>query len=269
MDLKNAHDLFALSRGDKVTKRNLFDLIQYSKVSSSTYWSGADMSIGNTPQQGINWVGNLPQCRAVIIKTRPGSYEHDGWSNNRKSTYHYSFKAKEGKVSYSEKANRVLIEQPQYLYPILLFTENMSEWLFEGSFSVSEINAEYVALNRGIASAYTQEILPGETPYREGGRRYVTHLMAERSTGIVKALKSQADWSCDICDVDFREKYGVPYIEAHHKTPISTFSSDYTVTLSDLALLCPNCHRAVHIYMKMFGLEYQQIREKLRSVEIV
>ncbi|MDT8317192.1 MAG: HNH endonuclease [bacterium] len=58
-------------------------------------------------------------------------------------------------------------------------------------------------------------------------------------------------------------RYGVKCIEAHHKVPISTYSSAYTVQLSDFALLCPNCHKAVHIYMKLEGLEYKKIREKL------
>jgi putative restriction endonuclease len=45
-------------------------------------------------------------------------------------------------------------------------------------------------------------------------------------------------------------KYKVKYIEAHRKKPISTYSSRRRITLSDFALLCPNCHRAVHINMK-------------------
>jgi len=40
MKLKKPQDLFLLSAGDVVTKRNLFDLIQYSKVIGSQYWGG-------------------------------------------------------------------------------------------------------------------------------------------------------------------------------------------------------------------------------------
>jgi putative restriction endonuclease len=87
--------------------------------------------------------------------------------------------------------------------------------------------------------------------------------MAERSKGVVKALKASSTPVCDICEITFAERYGVEYIEAHHKIPIATYSTAYVVKAEDFALLCPNCHRAVHIYMKQYGLEYSQIKEKL------
>lgn len=127
MKLSKPQDLFSLASGDTVSKRNLFDLIQYSKVDSSPYWSGPEFTIGNTPQQGINWVGNLPSVKAVIIKTRPGSYEEDGWSDDDKSAFHYSFKARNGEINFKEKANDVLIKQPQHLYPILLFSYSRNQ----------------------------------------------------------------------------------------------------------------------------------------------
>ncbi|WP_211218164.1 hypothetical protein [Marinobacter daepoensis] len=46
--------------------------------------------------------------------------------------------------------------------------------------------------------------------------------------------------------------------------PIATYSSAYVLSQNDFALLCPNCHRAVHIYMKKDGLEYLEIKKKLR-----
>lgn len=265
MVLSKPQDLFSLSRGDTVTKRNLYDLIQYSKVELSPYWAGQDFSIGNTPQQGINWIGQLPAVKAVIIKTRPGAYEEDGWSDGSKISYHYSFKARNSKISYKEKANEVLIKQPQHLYPILLFTENGKRWKFEGSFSVSEIQDTYVVLNQGGIAVAESSSGQEEVQYQEGERHYVTHLMAERSKDVVNALKKSASWTCEICNTDFNDKYGVPYIEAHHKVPISTYSTKYSVTPKDLALLCPNCHKAVHIYMKNDGLEYEKIKKILSN----
>ena len=88
--------------------------------------------------------------------------------------------------------------------------------------------------------------------------------MTERNKEVVKALKSVETWLCDICGEDFFLRYGVKYIEAHHKVPISTYSESYVVSLSDFALLCPNCHKAVHIYMKNNGYEYTKIKSVLR-----
>jgi len=265
MELKKTRDLFFLSTGQIITKRNLYDLVQFSKVETSPYWSGTDGVIGNTPQQGINWIGQLPEVQAVIIKTRPGSYDDDGWSDEGKNSYHYSFKARNGVISYSEKANEVLVRQPQHLYPIFLFTEHKDGWQFEGTFAVSEIEEKFVVLHRGLTYGTHNSAPQEELLFQEGERKYVTHLMAERSKGVVSALKSVESWLCDICGVDFLARYGVKYIEAHHKVPISTYSSSYVVSPSDLSLLCPNCHKAVHIYMKKSGYEYAKIKAILEA----
>lgn len=263
MELNKPQDLFLLSAGDAVSKRNLFDLIQYSKVESSDFWGGGDHVIGNTPQQGINWVGPLPAVKAVIIKTRPGSYEEDGWSDSSKTTYHYSFKARKSVVSFEEKANKVLVGQPQHLYPIFLFTEGADGWKFEGVFSVVAIEERYVVMNRGESSF--REAISGqdEQNFTEGGRRYVTHLMAERNKNVVKAVKASKSWECEICGMNFKNEYGISYIEAHHKVSMSTYSSSYVIKPEDLALLCSNCHKAVHIYMKTEDMEYRDIKGML------
>ena len=125
--------------GSKVAKRNLFDVIQYSKVVGSPFWDGDDYRIGNTPQQGINWIGNLPNLKGVIIKTRDGAYKDDGWKNIEKTFYRYSFKHRNAEVNLSEIANDVLIKQPKYCYPILLFVEVDQYWKYEGSFFISKI----------------------------------------------------------------------------------------------------------------------------------
>lgn len=263
MELRKPSDLFLLTIGTVITKRNLFDLIQYSKISNSQYWGGEEMQIGNTPQQGINWVGRLPTCHAVLVKTRSGSYKDDGWVSDRRNIYHYSFKARGGDISYTEKANAVLINQPLYNYPIMLFTENKSNWIYEGIFTISGIESEYVVLERRYGFANQETVFPEENSYQEGGRKYVTHLMVERNKGVIKTLKANAAWICDICLSSFAERYGVEFIEAHHKIPVSTYSAAYVVKAEDFALLCPNCHRAVHIYMSKEGLNYSQIKAKL------
>lgn len=267
MILTKVQDIFSLSPGDIVTKRNLFDLIQFSKVENSNYWSGQENSIGNTPQQGINWVGELPAIRALIIKTRLGSYEDDGWIDDTGEKYKYSFKAKKGEIIYAEKANRALINQPEYFYPIFLFTEYQDGWRFEGEFAVTDIENKFVVLGRNSFRAAPLVAAQNENLFKEGGRKYVTHLMAERSKAVVEVLKKNQEWVCDICEEDFYSRYKVKYIEAHHKVPLATYASTYNVGTSDLALLCPNCHKAVHIYMREQGLEYPMIKGLLRGTD--
>lgn len=108
-------------------------------------------------------------------------------------------------------------------------------------------------------------VAPDEFKYSEGGRRYVTPLLAERSRGVVDYLKGSASSACEICENNFADNHGVGYIEAHHKIPISTFEATHTVGPDDFALLCPNCHKAVHIYMKKSDGDYAAIKDLLRT----
>lgn len=264
MKVERPQEILKITTGVRVSKRNIYDLIQYSKVENSEYWGGEAFVIGNTPQQGINWIGQFPNIHGAIIKVRPGSYEHDGWLDLNQNTYRYSLKARNSVVSFAETANRVLISQPQFSYPILLFVEEKAEWVFEGRFSVSEIGDVFVVLVRH--NEIVHEINENnDLSFVEGGRRYATHLLVERSKSLTNLLKSISGSTCDICDNDFSSRYGVVCIEAHHKVPLSTFTNAHEVRADDLVPLCPNCHRATHIYMRQNGLEYDEIKILLRS----
>ena len=161
-----------------------------------------------------------------------------------------------------------MIGQVERLYPILLFTEHANCWLFEGAFSVAEIERRFVVLKRGNTGPIEVPQLGGNDEFVEGKRKFVAHLMAERSRAVVKVLKDCNKWVCDICEMDFESKYGVRYVEAHHKIPISVYTSSYRVAVSDFALLCPNCHKAVHIYMKKRDIGYAEIRGILQRIGI-
>lgn len=262
MILSNSKDIFNIKSGSLISKRNLFDIIQFSKVPESAYYSGPDFVIGNTPQQGINWIGIGKKTQAVIIKTRPGSYEHDGWLDETKSAYTYSFKARKNAISYDEMANTVLLEQPQAGYPILLFTDRGKNWYFEGLFTVAFTEKKFVTLERWADIGDVQDSDDWSLP--EGRRTYVTHIRTERSSLAVSLVKSKNASRCEICDDDFNSLYGVPYIEAHHIIPIASKASEYRVTAADFALLCPNCHKAVHIHMAKGNGDYMTIKDILK-----
>ena len=62
-------------------------------------------------------------------------------------------------------------------------------------------------------------------------------------------LKETGELSCEVCDFDFYKKYGklgLGFIEAHHKVPVSQLAGDKKTKISDLALVCSNCHRMLH-----------------------
>jgi hypothetical protein len=108
-------DIINMEKGDTISTSDLSILIKNSKEPNSDNWTGEDYIINNTPQKGINWIGNDKRPLAVITKTNLGRYAED---NNGKT---YAFEAEKGKVNKAIKTNQVLINQPKYNYPILYF----------------------------------------------------------------------------------------------------------------------------------------------------
>lgn len=84
----------------------------------------------------------------------------------------------------------------------------------------------------------------------EGRRRLRVHLARERSRSLIKAFKaSLPNFACEACRADMGDIYGPlgeGYIEAHHRVPVASLKDGEKTKLSDLAALCPNCHRIIH-----------------------
>lgn len=80
------------------------------------------------------------------------------------------------------------------------------------------------------------------------------HKYRERDRGIVKkkkdsVLNRSGELRCEACGFSFKDKYGdrgSNFIECHHTKPISEISAGEKTKLSDLALVCSNCHRMIH-----------------------
>ncbi|GAB5538204.1 MAG: hypothetical protein Salg2KO_03070 [Salibacteraceae bacterium] len=106
---------------------------------------------------------------------------------------------------------------------------------------------------------------------QEGAVIYKLHKYRERDTGIVKKKKEieyqrEGRLLCEACEFDFHIKYGdlgFKYIECHHRTPLSEFSSTSKTTLVDLALVCSNCHRMLH--RKLDTLSVEGLKQLLAS----
>lgn len=101
----------------------------------------------------------------------------------------------------------------------------------------------------------------------EGKLRLVTHYARERDRNIITAKKQQAiqngNLKCEICEFSFIDKFGVEFIECHHKTPISQ-SGVAETTLNDLGLVCANCHRMLHKQFEGKFLTMDELKEKTK-----
>ena len=93
---------------------------------------------------------------------------------------------------------------------------------------------------------------PQDLEYTEGGKVLRTHLRTERDGNASRLAKELArkrsktgKLSCEACACVPEDDYrGLDLIEAHHRIPLS--SGVRETKPSDFAMLCPNCHRAVH-----------------------
>ena len=92
--------------------------------------------IGNTPQQGINWIGEFPKLRGVIVKMVETAYDSDQWQGAARDQIKYYLKAQLGSVNRLEKANQALLLQPALGYPIIVLAADGDYWRCAGTFDV-------------------------------------------------------------------------------------------------------------------------------------
>jgi 5-methylcytosine-specific restriction endonuclease McrA len=91
-----------------------------------------------------------------------------------------------------------------------------------------------------------------ENNFKEGVRKLREHLSVERNKSAIIKKKQQVlsgtgKLSCEVCNFDFSLTYGklgYSFCEVHHEKPISEYVRN--TRLSDLAIVCSNCHRMLH-----------------------
>lgn len=116
-----------------------------------------------------------------------------------------------------------------------------------------------LAIRAGLATAQVTPVSMPDDDLEDGieaeeGRLLTAlHRRRERSRTLVekkkvKERKGNQRLSCEVCGFDFAATYGdrgTGFIECHHTRPVSEAVGQKT-RLSDLALVCANCHRMIH-----------------------
>jgi predicted HNH restriction endonuclease len=87
----------------------------------------------------------------------------------------------------------------------------------------------------------------------EGDLKVRSHRQRERSRELVTMAKlvfkkqNQGRLFCEVCGFNFGEAYEAPdFIEVHHRIPLRDLKPGAKTKLSDLAMVCANCHRMLH-----------------------
>ncbi|WP_198263382.1 HNH endonuclease [sulfur-oxidizing endosymbiont of Gigantopelta aegis] len=101
--------------------------------------------------------------------------------------------------------------------------------------------------------------------YEEGGVSIRTHYYRERKSSAAIKLKKKAlnekKIVCKACEIYYYEKLselGIKLIECHHLIPISSSEHTGKTKISELVLLCANCHRLIHSRKEPLSVEELQ-----------
>ena len=99
--------------------------------------------------------------------------------------------------------------------------------------------------------------LEDEIEFGEGRILTRIHLARERNATLVSTKKrlvmtQTGKLACEACEFDFQAVYGElseGFAECHHTAPVATLNPGTNTRLTDLAVLCSNCHRMIHRLM--------------------
>lgn len=92
-----------------------------------------------------------------------------------------------------------------------------------------------------------EEFVEGRLLSQLHKRRERNPLVAKKKKN--KVFKDKGNLACEVCGFDFQKQYGDlgrGFAECHHKSPLSDLTQATTTKLSDLAIVCANCHRMLH-----------------------
>jgi len=116
---------------------------------------------------------------------------------------------------------------------------------------------------RPVAAATPGTIPDLDLSALEGEPRMFFHLRRERDAGLVRAKRAAArnaagQLECEVCGFVAQLAYpgiAAEVCEVHHRKPLRELAESPETRLADLAVLCPNCHRAIHQTKPMLSLE--------------
>lgn len=121
-----------------------------------------------------------------------------------------------------------------------------------------ELHEVALAIRSNLGALSREEAEESEESIEEAEEGQVLtriHRKRERSAKLRKAKKKAVEketgrLACEACDLDFGERYGQRgkgFIECHHVVPLHTLKPKQRTKIEDLALLCSNCHRVLHM----------------------
>lgn len=119
--------------------------------------------------------------------------------------------------------------------------------------------ADFLGSDRFLPAAVAQPaaiegLLTETKTYVRGRSRQLRELALEKANGV-----------CCVCDVDYKELLngkGIRVLQVHHRKQLAASDTPRVTHLSDLAVVCANCHLLIHMNPRQ-ALEVEELRTML------
>jgi len=123
-----------------------------------------------------------------------------------------------------------------------------------GNLSVAKKGTKSVEAIGSPKNHTDKDIADDDDEFPEGKELTELHKRKERNPKVVhkkkkKVLQESGKLKCEVCGFDFVKIYGklgYGFAECHHTVPVFELIEGHKTKLSDLAIVCANCHRMLH-----------------------
>jgi 5-methylcytosine-specific restriction protein A len=126
-----------------------------------------------------------------------------------------------------------------------------------------------------VEAAPTPASSSGEVSAAEGRELLRLHRTRERNRMLVSrknrsVLFETGRLACEACGFDFASVYvalGDGFAECHHDCPLASAAGERRIRLSELSVVCANCHRMLHRRPWHTVAELRELLRSRRSLE--
>ena len=211
--------------------------------------------VGKTDSTKGYYVPNREQKKAIISagvtleindsKTYPPfnlNILNDQSTDTLEANYYGTQRSEEAKRAVEPRMGRAFATS-WYSMGDKVLIGNIGTELYALKIKTTEIDEE------ALISGLTDKSLLDKAHRKKGQKVVVSKVQRtefKRDLSIVKAALIRANGRCESPDCStllFKKKDGSFYLEVHHLVPLSKSGAD---SLTNVAALCPNCHRELH-----------------------
>lgn len=204
-------------------------------------------------------------CGIVILCNINGNKYKNEWieKNNVLKYYAYGLLVNGVKTYKIEYSDNDAIVKSGNNYPIYAFVRDgvNRKYKYEGEFFLLTVSTEadgaiYFILSRKSTNTLELSKYPiyDNENFYEGQAKERLHKYKERNPVVIKKAKERfkelnGKLYCEICEFCFEDVYGAlgrDYIEGHHTIPVADLNENDVTNISDILLVCSNCHRMIH-----------------------